>query len=64
MGYMIYLRYATGMIPAFQLASFMKAGLAISKWVLGGLHQPPLLESWYQLGGQRFVAVTTVDGFP
>jgi len=41
----------------------MKAGLAISKWVLGGLHQPPALESWYQLGGQRLVAVTTVD-FP
>lgn len=39
-----YLRYETGMIPAFQSAIFMKAGLVRSKWARGGLHHPPLLE--------------------
>lgn len=50
----------TDTMPAFQSAIFMKAGLDMSKWVRGGLHQPPALESLDQLGGQRFVAVTAV----
>lgn len=41
-----YLRYETGMIPAFQLAIFIKAGLVKSKWTRGGLHHPPLLDAW------------------
>jgi len=36
----------TGTMPAFQFAIFMKAGFARSKCVLGGLHHPPLLESF------------------
>lgn len=32
----------------------------MSKWVRGGLHHPPLLESSDQFGGQRLVAVTVV----
>jgi len=43
---------------------FMNAGLDMSKWVLGGLHHPPLFESSDQFGGQRFVAVTVVNGEP
>lgn len=39
---------------------FMNAGLERSKWVLGGLHHPPLLEGSAQLGGQRLVAVTVI----
>lgn len=60
MGAEIHLRYMTGTMPAFHWAIFMNAGLAMSKWVLGGLHHPPLFESCDQLGGQRLVAVTVV----
>lgn len=58
----MYLRYMTGMIPAFQSAIFSKAGLAMSKWYLGGLHHPPALLGFAKLGGQRLVAVTVVMG--
>lgn len=61
---MDYRRYMTGTMPAFQFAIFMKAGFDISKSVRGGLHQPPALESLDQLGGQRLVAVTVVNGDP
>ncbi|GER40545.1 protocadherin-11 X-linked [Striga asiatica] len=40
------------------------AGLAMSKWVRGGLHHPPWFESCDQFGGQRLVAVTVVMGDP
>jgi hypothetical protein len=53
-----------GTMPARHSAIFMKAGLARSKWVRGGLHQPPLLESCAQLGGHRLVAVTVITGEP
>lgn len=59
-----YLRYEMGIIPAFQSAIFMKAGLAKSKWTRGGLHHPPLLVSSPQFGGHMLVAVTTVTGEP
>lgn len=58
-----YLRYMTGTIPAFHWAICMKAGLAMSKWVRGGLHHPPLFEFLDQLGGQRLVAVTVAMPF-
>lgn len=48
----------TDTMPAFQSAIFMKAGLDMWKWVRGGLHQPPALESLDQVGGQRSVAVS------
>jgi hypothetical protein len=51
----------TGTMPAVHSAIFIKAGLDMSKWTRGGLHQPPAFESWDQFGGQRFVAVTVVN---
>jgi hypothetical protein len=54
----------TGTMPARHCAILMKAGLERSKWVRGGLHHPPLLESCAQLGGHRLVAVTVITGEP
>ena len=49
-----YLLYMTGIMPAFQNASFSNAGLERSKCCLGGLHQPPASEGSYQLGGDVY----------
>jgi hypothetical protein len=38
-----------------------KTGWDMSKCARGGLHQPPSSEGWPKLGGQKLVAVTTVD---
>jgi hypothetical protein len=55
-----YLQYATGMMLALYWPIFKKMGSAKSKCGLGRLHQPPLLEAWDQLGGQKSVAVTVM----
>jgi hypothetical protein len=39
--YVTYLLYATGTMPARYCAMWRKAGSAMSKCGLGGLHQPP-----------------------
>jgi hypothetical protein len=54
------LQYATGMMLALYWPIFKKMGSAKSKCGLGRLHQPPLLEAWDQLGGQKSVAVTVM----
>ncbi|KAM1199504.1 hypothetical protein ACFX2I_010682 [Malus domestica] len=36
-------------------AILMNMGMARSKWVRDGLHQPPLLLGWAKFGGQQFV---------
>ena len=55
-----YLLNATGTIPALYWTICRKAGSAMSKCCRGELHQPPLLLAKAKLGGQKFVAVTTM----
>ena len=38
--------------------------MARSKCGLGGLHQPPLSLGRAKFGGQKFVAVTMIEGLP
>lgn len=57
----IYLRKATGTIPARYWAILRKAGSAISKCGRGGLHHPPLSLGKAKLGGQKLVAVTMME---
>ena len=38
--------------------------MARSKWVRGGLHHPPLSLGKAKFGGQKFVPVTKIEGFP
>lgn len=38
--------------------------MARSKWGRGGLHHPPLSLGKAKFGGQKFVAVTNMEGFP
>jgi hypothetical protein len=59
-----YLRYMTGTIPPSYRPNDNHAGIDMSKCTLGGLHHPPLFESSAQLGGHRFVPVTTTDEAP
>jgi hypothetical protein len=55
-----YLQYATGMMLALYWPIFKKMGSVKSKCGLGRLQQPPLLEAWDQLEGQKSVAVTVM----
>jgi len=50
-----------GTIPALYLAIVWKAGWDMSKWGLGGLHQPPLSLGSAKFGGQKFVAVIVME---
>lgn len=59
-----YRRKLTGTMPARYSAIFRNIGMARSKWVLGGLHHPPLSLGNAKFGGQKFVAVTKIVGLP
>lgn len=56
-----HLRNCTGMMPPTALARRVNIGYDRSKWVLGGLHHPPLLVGLAGFAGQRFVAVTLME---
>lgn len=59
--YLIYLLYATGIIPALYWAICWNKGWERSKCCWGRLHQPPALFGRALFGGQKLVAVTTTE---
>lgn len=51
-------------MPARYWAILRNIGMARSKWGRGGLHHPPLSLGKAKFGGQKFVAVMKMEGFP